>query len=154
MKIKDKLSIDLHNYYLALRDKQWVSKRHYVKCKLCGKEIYSQYLYGKEVSEYSPESCGWKYVRGNDGYYKGWICHSCNGHFYEHWINRDQFKDCIEYEQEVEIWEPVRDRHGAEIMRFPKYVDQTVTINPKKLLKAFGIEFLEDAEIKYELKEN
>lgn len=151
MKIKDRISADFSNYYLTLRDKKWVSKRYHVKCIICGSELYSQYLYGKEVSEYSPESCGWKYVRGNDGYYKGWICHSCNGHFYDHWINRDKFKDCIEYEENVNQGS-VKDRNGNDLLHFTKSIESIVRINPKKLLKAFGIECSEDT--KYELKEN
>lgn len=150
----NQLLVDLNNHYLDHRDKQWASKRHHVKCIICGDEIYSQYLYGKEVSQYSPEQCGWLHIKSTDGLYKGkgWICHSCNGHFHEHWINRDKFKDCIEFTSEVTDEVVIRDCDNNVIKKFPSKIDRHVTIDSKKLLKAFGIECSED--VKYELKEN
>lgn len=78
----DKIEIILLNKYENWTQKYWLSKPHHVQCKLCNKKIRS------DKDEFSPEQMGWRYLKQTNDliHWKwGWICHSCDGHFYEHW---------------------------------------------------------------------
>ena len=57
--------------------------------------------------QYSPEQCGWRHLKQINGleHWKwGWICHSCDGHFDEHWINVDKLKENISDDLYNELW--------------------------------------------------
>lgn len=84
----EKFKTKLINKYEDRTQKIWLSKPHYIQCKLCGDKMRSD----KDI--YSPEQCGWKKlkVKKFGGRNWGWICHSCDGHFYEHWERRDNTK--------------------------------------------------------------
>lgn len=151
--IYNNASVDLNNAYLSLRDKQWVSKRHHVQCMICGSELYSQYLYGKNVSEYSPEQCGWLHVKITDGLYKGtgWICHSCNGHFHDHYVDKYKIMDCLDYKQDGET-QFILDRYNVECLNKKKSQNRVLMIDSKKLMDTLDIGLDNGYEIK--LKEN
>ena len=97
----DKIWVDILNKYGNWTQKKWQSKKQYVKCRICGKELHSDKM------QYSPEQCGWRHLKQINGleHWKwGWICHSCDGHFDEHWINVDKLKENISDDLYNELW--------------------------------------------------
>lgn len=149
MKI-DNIKIKLIEFKVNQRRKQWQSKPQHVKCILCSKELYSKYKYGKEVSTASPEEHGWSYINNKTHkWLNGWLCHNCGMYFEDHWINRDRFKDCIEYESEQISPREATDHYGNVIMKWHGGIERTVTIRPKKLLNVFGIDLLDDIDVNY-----
>lgn len=81
----DQIKTDILNKYEEWTQKIWLSKPHHVRCKLCNKVVRSDKI------PFSPEQMGWRHLRqiNNIKHQKwGWICHSCDGHFDEHWKRR------------------------------------------------------------------
>ena len=97
----DKIWVDILNKYEKWTQKKWQSKKQYVKCRICGKELHSDKM------QYSPEQCGWRHLKQINSleHWKwGWICHSCDGHFDEHWVDVDKLKENISDDLYNELW--------------------------------------------------
>ena len=97
----DKIWVDILNKYENWTQKKWQSKKQYVKCRISGIELHSDKM------QYSPEQCRWRHLKQINGlkhWEWGWVCHSCAGHFDEHWINVDKLKENISDDLYNELW--------------------------------------------------
>lgn len=151
----DKFLVWIDNKREDYTQKVWQKKPHYVKCRLCGSELHSQDYLKRIKDEYSPEQCGWRRLKDKDGWNWGWICHSCDGHFHEHWVNKDEVGKFINLDIENKYTE-INDAQGNILKRLLLSRDINVTVDIKKIIKLFGIEINEDAEyidVNYEIKE-
>ena len=91
----DKLYCWWENKKEKIAHKKWNKKHYRVKCFICDDILDS------EKTEYSPEECGWRQLKGM---YKVWICHRCIGHRY--------FVPFIKQidEYEAEQWKKILDK--------------------------------------------
>ena len=129
----DKLYCWSHNKYEDWTQKVWRSKPHHVRCRICERLLRS------DKDEYSPEQCGWRHFKKY-----GWICHSCDGHHYEHYTERDKLLDCFSSDVK-HYWYPICDYNNGIFYNI--VADKYVNIDFNKLCKAIGIKVDDKYEV-------
>ena len=129
----DKLYCWAYNKYEDWTQKVWKSKPHHVRCRICGRVLRS------DKDEYSPEQCGWRHPKGY-----GWICHSCDGHHYEHYAERNKLLDCFSSDIK-HYYYPMCDYNNGIFYNI--VADKQVNIDFDKLCRTIGI----DVDDKYEI---
>lgn len=121
----DKLYCWFYNKHEDLTQKRWNSKPHYVRCRICGRVLNSV------KDDYSPEQCGWRHFKKY-----GWICHSCDGHHYEYYVERDKLVDCFSSDVQ-HCYYPICDYNNGIFYNI--VADKYVNVDLDKLCKTIGI---------------